>query len=191
MEKGYYKALKLLFERTDGVNLNRKQEIIADSSSDVNERPNTLEKQPEDLQKISNQEMAVPEEETSDADYLLDSNGLPQMEGPLEVSEKQKLLKLFSLFKTLLTYGEIFEENLEEINIEMIEEEVIKEIQVYTKEIKSLTEKIREYLENIFVEEKYEKSLYAYILMRTELLTAIKILRDLLKIDKDEEKKDI
>jgi len=40
---------------------------------------------------------------------------------------------------------------------------------------------------NIFNNETYEKVLYSYILFRTELITCIKGLRDILKLDNPDE----
>ena len=57
----------------------------------------------------------------------------------------------------------------------------------YKKSLEKLENKIRNYLENTFKSESYEHVLYAYILFRTELLTAIKSLRDVLKLNQEED----
>ena len=54
-------------------------------------------------------------------------------------------------------------------------------------DIDELVKKINNYLINIFNSETYEKVLYSYILFRTELLTAIKGLRTVLKLNKPDE----
>ena len=189
-KKDYFNSIRILFNETNGINLDRNQELINDSESDVNKNfPNDINMTPDPEEIFQSKEEAVPDEGMTDADYLLQGGGeIPSMEEPLEVSEKQKLLKLFSLFKTLLTYGEVFLESLEKISIDMIDEEKIKEIKIYKDQLKKLTEKIRDYLKEIFVSEKYEKSLYAYILMRTELLSLVKMLREILLINEENPK---
>jgi len=47
--------------------------------------------------------------------------------------------------------------------------------------------KISNYMINVFSSETYEKVLYAYILFRTELITNIKGLRDILILNKPDE----
>ena len=113
---------------------------------------------------------------------------LPAEPDPSENLEKEKLKKLYELFEDLLNYGDVFVENSRFVNSGLLDLDKFKKMNMYVKDVKDLLEKIQNYLVNIFNVEKYEKNLYAYILFRTEFITSIKGLRDILKLEKPDEK---
>jgi hypothetical protein len=126
--------------------------------------------------------------ELDDADYLDEeaSEGSPMGE-ELEVSESQKLAKLFDLFKSLLDYTESFYDSLENIDINLLDEEQNNEISEKKDKLFNLLEKQKSYIKEVFSSEKYEKSLYVYILLRTELMEIIRSIRNALGLDSSEE----
>lgn len=113
---------------------------------------------------------------------------LPPEETPAENLEKEKSKKLYELFEDLLQYGDVFVENIRFVNSGLLDLEKFEKMNYYVNDVKNLLKKIHDYLINIFNKEKYEKNLYTYILFRTELITAIKGLRDILKLEKPDEK---
>lgn len=113
---------------------------------------------------------------------------LPAEPDPSENLEKEKLKKLYELFEDLLNYGDVFIENIRFVNSGLLDLKKFEKMNMYVKDVKDLLEKIQNYLVNIFNVEKYEKNLYAYILFRTEFITSIKGLRDILKLEKPDEK---
>ena len=50
-------------------------------------------------------------------------------------------------------------------------------------QLEELKDKIYNYIINLFEKDKYENILYTYILFRTDLITTIKGIRDLLKLN--------
>lgn len=116
--------------------------------------------------------------------------GIPQ--APAEPNsdfqlEKEKAKKLFNLFKDLENYGKVFNETIECIDISLLDFKVYKLVLDYSRNISELVEKINNYLTHIFNLESYDKELYTYILFRTEMITNIKGLRDILKLNKPDE----
>lgn len=105
-----------------------------------------------------------------------------------EILEKEKSKKLYELFEDLLQYGEVFIENIRFINTGLLDLERFEKMNFYTNDVRGLLKKIDNYLINIFNKADYDKNLYAYILFRTEFITAIKGLRDILKLEKPDEK---
>ena len=113
---------------------------------------------------------------------------LPPEPTPEENLEKEQLKKLFELFEDLLNYGDVFVENIRFVNLGLLDLYKFEKVTKYIENVKKLLEKINDYLVNIFNTEKYDKNLYVYILFRTELITSIKGLRDILKLEKPDEK---
>jgi len=126
-----------------------------------------------------------------DADYLSSGGAsqqeLPPMDDMIEVSEQKRLVRLFDLFKELMNYSIVFYESLDRININLLDEDKNMLLKSYKNKIFDITEKLRAYIKDSFVNERYEKALYVYILLRTELVTIIKLLRETLDINKNKE----
>jgi hypothetical protein len=104
------------------------------------------------------------------------------------VMKSQKLLKLHELYSDLLNYCTVFLDSLGNINTNLLELETFKLVRKYTQSVKELADKINNYMINIFSEEEYEKLLYVYVLFRTELVTCVKGIRDILRLNRPEEK---
>lgn len=150
------------------------QEEIADSGEDVGpENPNEAP--------VEN------DNENLDNNLYMNQEDQPQEVDPSLVLKKEKFKKLFELFEDLLNYGTIFSENVKFIDISLLDSDTYKKMRKYSDDIDELVKKINNYLINIFNSETYEKVLYSYILFRTELLTAIKGLRTVLKLNKPDE----
>lgn len=159
------------------------QENIADTGMDVN---------PEAAVEEVPQEEVV--EEDPNAAMEQDMSGeIPTADGSNieNVMKSQKLLKLYNLYKDLLNYCSLFLESLEKIDINLIELETFQILKKYILTVRELTDKINNYMINIYSEEEYEKLLYVYVLFRTELTNCIKGTRDILKLNKIEEKENI
>ena len=130
--------------------------------------------------------------ELDDADYLSYDEmtpGLSPMDDLAQVSDQKKMVKLFGLYRELLNYSTVFYDSLDIIDMNLLDSEKFRKIKENKKTILEITEKLRDYLTENFVNEKYERALYVYILLRTELVTVIKLLRESLGLDKqtDEE----
>lgn len=170
----YFTGLVKLYEATGmaGTEEVVPQEEIADSGSDLGQAPV--------------EDNGMTDEMAAENQMLQDPNETQEVDASL-VLKKEKFKKLFELFEDLLNYGTIFSENVKFIDIGLLDSETYKNMKKYANDIDELVKKINNYLINIFNSETYEKVLYSYILFRTELLTAIKGLRIILKLDKPDE----
>jgi len=188
MHKDYYSQLVTLYEATKVKKID--QEV-------VNEAP--VMGEPVIAKKEILQQKPAPEEtgdisedpELDDANYLNDPN-LSSVELIPDTPEQKRKEKLFELFSELMNYSTVFYDDLEKIDGNLLDKEKIGELRENKKRIITISEKLRKYIKEDFLEEKYEKSLYIYILLRTELITIIKLLRqsfELNKIDDKETKK--
>lgn len=118
-----------------------------------------------------------------DADYMQDP---PPEEGPAsQVDETEKKKKLFNLMNELLVYNKYFLNNVNDLSIDMINDENFYQIGKLKDRLTQVNVKLQKYLLDNFVNSEYNRSLYIYILLRTEVLTLVKLLRDLLKIDEN------
>ena len=112
---------------------------------------------------------------------------LPPPPDPAENLNKEKLKKLYDLFEDLLQYGDVFLENIKFVNSGLLDLRRFEKMNLYVKDIKDLLQKINDYLVNLFNTNDYDKNLYVYILFRTEFITSIKGLRDILKLEKPDQ----
>lgn len=194
----YFQQLLKLYEATSVSNVDQHQSNIADTGSDIddpNVEPKSQEQaMPQEGPAEQPQQEPAPEEQPqednseigdlNDADYL---NSSSASDSPSAGSEnQQKLVELFDLFKNLMTYAETFVETLNTVELGLLDAADADKANAYKKSLEKLEKKIRNYLENTFKSEPYERVLYAYILFRTELLTAIKSLRDVLKLNQED-----
>jgi hypothetical protein len=120
-------------------------------------------------------------------DPSMSGMGMPQEPDSSLVLEKQKFVKLYTLYENLLDYSTTFIETLHSVDTNLLSNERFVSMRNYKSNIESLNEKISNYMINVFNNETYEKVLYAYILFRTELITNIKGLRDILILNKPDE----
>lgn len=188
----YYKQLVALFESTK-----KAEEILSEApygqEPPVREIPNNIDPYAQQAQPIK---PGLPMEDPglSDTDYLQDEDPMSMMMDPqlspvediIEVSEQQRLIKLLGLYRELTNYTTVFHESLENIDTSTLEGDKNEEIRELKKKILALTEKLRSYIIDRYASETYEKSLYVYILLRTELLTIISLLRKILGVDKND-----
>lgn len=180
-KKQYFKDLVALLEAEGmaGTEEVVAQEEIADSGSDV---------MPGMEGEIPEEEM-VEEQPQEEYPYAEMENEIPQGGSNMEnVMKSQKLLKLHELYSDLLNYCTVFLDSLGNINTNLLELETFKLVRKYTQSVKELADKINNYMINIFSEEEYEKLLYVYVLFRTELVTCVKGIRDILRLNRPEEK---
>lgn len=112
--------------------------------------------------------------------------GAPQQDSSL-VLDKQKFVKLYTLFENLLDYSISFIETVDTIDQNLIPLDRLMSVRSFKENIESLNEKINDYMINIFNTEDYEKALYSYIVFRTELVTNIKGFRNILDLNKPDE----
>ena len=193
-KKQYYKDLLYLFENTGmaGTPEVVPQEQIAETGSDLQDSNTGLGAGAEGIVPEDQQQMQMMQNPN-----MMGEIPMMMPEPPVDltddtaVMEKQKFVKLFGLFEDLLGYGEAFYEGINAIDVGLLDEEIYKEMKTYANEVNEITEKIKEYLENVFNKEMYEKVLYTYIVFRTELITSIKALRRVLKLNNTENHDDI
>jgi hypothetical protein len=122
-----------------------------------------------------------------DADYLSAVGtgvpGLPPIGDSIEVPDHRKKSKLFDLFRDLLNYSNVFVESLTNIDMNLLDMDQIDRVKKNTDQVDDVIGKIRSYIVETLPTERYEKALYVYILLRTELLTIIKLLRETLGLN--------
>lgn len=131
----------------------------------------------------------------SDADYLQDpmmmEPELSPVEQEMEVSEQKKKLKLLELYRELITYSTVFHDSLDVIDTNLLDSDKNQDLRELKTKLLKLSEKLKDFVVDRFADETYEKALYLFILLRTELLTIIKMLRHLLGVNKNETKKEL
>ena len=124
-------------------------------------------------------------------DPVMDPFGEPALspiEDAIETNEQRKILKLFELYRELINYTVVFEESLDVIDMNLLDSAKSRELKEYRTRLDALIEKLKSDFKLNYIEEQYEKSLYVYVLMRTELLTIIKLLREMLVLNKNSKK---
>jgi cystathionine beta-lyase/cystathionine gamma-synthase len=134
---------------------------------------------------------AEPDLALGDANYLsageASGNVLPPIGDIVEVSEPKKKAKLFDLLRDLLNYSNVFIESLTNIDMNLLDMEQIEKVRKNTDQVDDVIQKVRTYVTETFPTDKYEKALYVYILLRTELMTIINLLRESLGLNAEPE----
>lgn len=128
---------------------------------------------------VANEEM--PQEEFQDTNYIQE----PTVMGSdieLSVAEEQRTLKLYEIFNDLNEYIEIYYDSFKTIQFDTLEMKQYQELSYLIKNLFKLKEECEYYLNELYVEESYEKNLYTYILMRTNFIEIIKKVRIVLKL---------
>jgi hypothetical protein len=185
----YFKGLVSLFEdiSTQNVAPASEDNFNPDAGANVEDDVQDVEISPETTGDEQPNEDAI-NSELGDADYLSTEGGfqpnLPPAVDSVEVSESKKMAKLFDLFKDLLNYSSVFHETLTTINIDILDAEKINKLRKNINHVDQIIEKLKDYIIKNFPTEKYEKALYVYILLRTELMTVIKLLRESLDLNR-------
>jgi hypothetical protein len=185
----YFKGLVSLFEdiSTQNVAPASEDNFNPDAGANVEDDVQDVEISPETTGDEQPNEDAI-NSELGDADYLSAEGGfqpnLPPAVDSIEVSESKKMAKLFDLFKDLLNYSSVFHETLTTINIDILDAEKINKLRKNINHVDQIIEKLKDYIIKNFPTEKYEKALYVYILLRTELMTVIKLLRESLDLNR-------
>jgi hypothetical protein len=188
MEKReYFKNLVTLFEA---------------SQKEKDQDKKLSEALPEEKQVVSQEEMnnddlnsagnIEEKPELDDADYLSYDEmtpGLSPIDDLAQVSEQKKMVKLFGLYRELLNYSTVFYDSLDIIDMNLLDGEKFRQLKENKRTILEVSEKLRSYITDTFVNEKYERALYVYILLRTELVTVIKLLRESLGLNKQTDEK--
>jgi hypothetical protein len=77
----------------------------------------------------------------------------------------------------LQVFGTYFLESVKNVALDMIDSEVAAKIKKLKLDISDTVNKIKRYLLDSYVNNDYQRNLYIYVLLRTELLTEVKILR--------------
>lgn len=96
---------------------------------------------------------------------------------------KQKSLKLLDYLNDLYDYGSVFIDSLKAVDMNLLEGDRYAKFLEYNKNIEKLVEKINNYIVNLFATDDYERQLYSYVMFRTELVSNIKMLRDVLDLN--------
>jgi hypothetical protein len=189
--KEYFKELVKLFEEVS-------DEEVAPASQDQNnvDSGKNVDGNAADQtgKPAASGESDAANSDLGDADYLStdgeEQKILPPIGDTAGVPEPKKMAKLFGLFKDLLSYSEIFHESLTNIDMNLLSGEKVESIKKNIDRIDDVIDKVRTYIIDTFPTDKYEKALYIYILLRTELMTIIKLLRESLELNvvSDEQK---
>lgn len=123
-----------------------------------------------------------------DAAYMNDPNAMGGAPAVPETPalETEKKIRLFTLFTNLLEYVDEYKDTLIDMDITLLGVERLRKLDDLRGNINSIRDKVENYILKIFNNEKYEKNLYMYVLLRTELLTNLKYLRSLLGLEREE-----
>lgn len=194
MDKQYYKTIIDLNEAAKAMIKSNGSDPNIDSGKDIVD--NSDKKSPgaawagTDMKKQVDNSNAK-NQDLEDADYL-DTLEMSPEEETIEVPEKQKLKKLFDLFSDLLHYGESLFDSLDNsIDQNLLDDSQVADINSLKNIVLRFNEKIKDYLNNVFLTEEYDRVLYTYILLRTELVAVIKSLNIKLGLNKKIDDEDI
>lgn len=122
---------------------------------------------------LSQEGMQDPEMQAADEMQSVDGS---QQEPP-DISDTRKLVHLFDNFDELRKMTIDFCDKLKEIDVTKLNDKKVKIVSMILDTVDRLVEKIEEYILNNFETKTYEENLYVYLLMRSELLTSISLLR--------------
>jgi len=197
--KDYFKKLVMLFEADEEEKISADPDIDldtdtgADVKEDIEKKSDITDDELDSELKPEMQEDELEGDMLSDQSSLSDEEELPfgeetQVESADTVSEKIKLEKLFDLYRELIEYKRVFIDSLDNIDTNLLDNERNLKLINYKNKLIKLEEKLKVYITEVFHTEKYEKALYNYILLRTELITIVKLLRDVLNLNDSEEK---
>jgi len=185
--KEYFRKLIALYEAA-----NQEEEVLS-PAEEVEEQPAAevpAEEAPEAVGASSNSSTGdgsgtIEDPELGDANYLSGEESIPApTNGTADVSEREKLVKIFDLLSELMNYSRTFNETLEGIDLNLLDKEKNEKLNLGKRRLVKVSEKLSHYIKEVFPDEKYEKALYVYILLRTEFVTVIKSLRELLELNK-------
>ena len=175
----YFDELEFLYQKISLQEADEQLEI-AETGADVNEPGLDSETPPPE------EEQGVNNAAEQDAAYMNDGEQeYPEEPSDVAVDEISRNRKLFSLYNELLTYGTYFLENISNVSLDMLNDEQVKKVLVDISDMKQTIQKIKDYILLQYAKYPYQRNLYVYIVLRTELMTEVKIIREVLK---DEEK---
>lgn len=123
--------------------------------------------------------------ELDDANYM-------QAEAPQEPAAddgKYKKMKLFCLFRNMMNYTESLLKTIENVDLSTLDDESIIKVEKAKNILNSTLNKIKEYMIDIYSTHAYEQGIYIYVLLRSELLAGISIIRETLALNKDNDEK--
>lgn len=185
--KEYFKKLVALFEEVSEEEVVPASQDQYNIDAGANVDGNTTDQAGKQAASDSESDVEA-NSDLGDANYLSTAGevktNLPPIGDSIEVPEPKKMAKLFDLFKDLLSYSEIFYESLtNNIDMNLLSGEKVNKLKKNIDQVTDVVDKIRIYITDTFPTEKYEKALYVYILLRTELMTIIKLLRESLGLN--------
>lgn len=193
-DNDYFSTLLSLYEAVSAEDAQRQQANIADTGSDVedpNVDPNAQNAQDAAQQEWDQQEQPAEEQDPEgldDASYISSTSEGAAPANPSDNS--RKLARLFDLMQSLKLYAETLMDTLDSVELGLLDDSAMHAVENYRIALSDLSIKIKDYLNDVFVGDSYEKALYAYVMFRTELLVVLKQLRRLLKLNEvDEDKK--
>ena len=154
--------------------MNQEQVEVADSGSDVQDTGSY--ENPEEAQQEQGYE--------GESDYMADTSQQPMANNSSSNSaEAMKTLHLFDLSQKLCDYGNILGDNLKELDRGLLDLETIGYLRQIDTRLEDFQAKTRDFIVEVFYKETYEKNLYIYLSLRHYLLTMVKFLRHILKLN--------
>lgn len=163
-----------------------RQSKIVDSQSDVKDDSlkDEVNNKAEGIDKKRQDVLNSKDENNSPSEDLMGMEDLESTPSSEENLDTQKRKNLFRLMKYLISYSNNFHSTLEKLDSSLFDSDIFSDLKKYMEHLTSVKDKIRVYLVDIFNSESYERSLYSYILFRTELLTLIDAVSVLIKKEK-------
>ena len=132
------------------------------------------------------EDTAYMDDEANSPD-MMDQQEPPAPNSKANSAEAQKMLHLFSLSQKLYDFGVVLEENIENIDLSSIDINVVVELSRLKDKLANFLTKLRDFIAEVFSEETYEKNLYNYLTLRYELLAIVKFLRNILRLEENED----
>lgn len=189
----YFNTLLKLYEATSAADVDKYQEQVADTGSDVNDsnvlpngnQPNEVQMSQESQPENAPEENGENPDGLDDAAYLNDPNQDPA--SFTQTKDSKKLVKIFELMQNLLNYSDTLGTTLDNVELGLLDSSDLETANKYRKSLDELKSKVHDYLMDVFEYNNYEKNVYAYVLFRTELLTIVKNIRNSLKLNEVKE----
>lgn len=178
MNDEYYNMLQSLYEAVSADNVDAFQSNIADTGKDLND--DSADPAPaQQMQAPAPEEAEDVPEDIGDADYLNNGDALNPADVPQSASPdiSKKLIKLHALFVNLINYTESLRDTINDLDLGLLDDSKFNDVNSYETKLGELETKIRDYVIDDLKNDPYERALYVYIVLRTELLTLVKALR--------------
>lgn len=181
--KEYFKHLVSFVKLTEaGEEEQLPEEVPAEEQEAAPEEGTEMDQAP-----IEGEEDA---EGLDDAGYM-DQAPPPQTSGIDDATKREQKAKLFDEFTKLKKLAEFIKTSFEEkLSVDLIDSDQSKAVNLLFEKVADVVKKIVDYQLTTFIDRTYEESLYIYMLLRSELTTTLKYVRQVFGMNSNSKKED-